>query len=678
MSYRTEKTNQGIEIVIDGFEKGIAESPYKGIGDMRNVDPLTIPEEASVAMAPTAMLTQGKITDVTFTVDPATEIFTYDGVIPLEVNTVIFVTNSGGALPTGMSANTPYYIKTVPSATTFTVSAVSAGGATLDVTGAGSGTNTFSTLQMGTPKFYTSALIESRYSYFMLDSNGRAWIYGNQNYGSTAKWTYMYNLADETFPGNGNGLIAWKGWLFVWESNSLRVIPLLENNLSSLAFLTTKANWSAWKTATDILNLTSTLASHYAIIGQDDTIYFCNGHGVGSILEIAGQTFAPNTGRTVTDGETVNGDATITSANINFTNLDIGAEITGDGIPAGTTIIRINSESSAEMSTDATSTNSGATFAIEQSATFNSLAVDIPSTDEAICLAELGTNLLIGGMNNFIYPWDRVSPSYAFPIFLSESYVSRMVTVNTVTFIFVGRRGRIYVTNGSNANLYWKMPDYLSGTVNPTFIWTDATFTRNLIFFGVQCKKNDGTVVNEYGGLWALTPEGGAGWLINQMSYGTYSGYVSALYSYRGDNKSAVTTNGVFGNSTGYGLFVGWYDGTNGGHDKGTSLPYTGGQAYVTSDMIPVGTFLDKKTFEQLEFKLTSPLVTGESVTLYYRPNLTDAFVQVPILQGGGVGELSGVATVNFENVEWVQIRAFLTGTGTTPSFNRLRQLRIK
>jgi hypothetical protein len=50
-------------------------------------------------------------------------------------------TNSGGALPTGLVAGTTYYIRTVPLTTTFTISAT-LGGAQLNVSDNGTGTNT--------------------------------------------------------------------------------------------------------------------------------------------------------------------------------------------------------------------------------------------------------------------------------------------------------------------------------------------------------------------------------------------------------------------------------------------------------------------------------------------------------------------------------------------------------
>lgn len=695
MSYKTEKTTAGMDIVIDGFDKGIAPSPYLGIGDMRNIDPTTIPEEASVAMAPVAMITQGAITSVTFTVDPATDIFTYDGVVPLEVNTCITVVNSGGALPAGLAIDTAYYIKSTPSSTTFTVSSVSAGGALKNITDAGSGTNTFSTINMGTPAFIKQGGYEndpvglqSNNLYFLLDSNGRCWLLNNSSFGSTNKWVYMHNLGSEALAGvsgTGNGLAVWKNWVFVFEISGIRIIPLIDAGQSTLAFLTTKGNWNGFQDAGNSINLGNlgkATVSHYAIGGQNGELYFCNGYSVGSVIEQPNETFAPNVGRNVSDGVTTNNSTTITSASMAFTTYDIGASITGTGIPTTAVILHVNSASSVEISVAATASGSSITFTIPTSYSYAGDALNIPTSDETICLELLGTNLLVGGIQNYIYVWDRIvrggSGSYNSIIFLSEDYTSRMVTVNSTTYIFAGRRGRVYVTNGSNANLFYKIPDFLTGTVNPTFIWRDANFTRNMIFFSFSVRANGGSLAI-MGGLWALEIDNKAGWLINKLSYNTYAGYASAITPNSGDTKSTTSLTGVFGDNQGYGLFIGWNDGTNGGIDRQDNNPYTGSQAYIDSDMIPVGTFLTKHNFQNVEFKLTTPLVTGESVALYYRENVTASFTLVPILEGGAVGDLSGFGNVNFENVQWIQVRAMLTSTiSTTPSFCRLRELRIR
>lgn len=93
MSYTIENK----DIVISGWENGISNNPYVGISDMRCVDPVTIPGEVSVAPSLQIVNTQAPITSVAFTCDHTTDVFTYNGVVPLEVATAITFTNVGGA-----------------------------------------------------------------------------------------------------------------------------------------------------------------------------------------------------------------------------------------------------------------------------------------------------------------------------------------------------------------------------------------------------------------------------------------------------------------------------------------------------------------------------------------------------------------------------------------------------
>lgn len=595
MSYTIEKTKAGQDIIINGWENGISQDPYSGISDMRNVDPITIPGEISVARGTESNFTPINISNVTVIVDNTTSVFTYNGTIPLTIGTPVRFTNSGGALPAGLLASACYYILTIPTPTTFTIS-LSAGGTQKLVTDNGSGTNTFTAINMGTPQEIVGQGTAQGF-YIMYDSNGRVWGYLSVAPGTyNNRWIYLNNLTNETTPTNAIGnIVQWKGYILLLTSNGVGYCQV--DNFSTM---TLKTSWHlTWQSA---LNG----SKHKALVDYDYSLYFCNGSAVGSLLEVEGKTFDP---------------------------------------------------------TDATTYN------------YNAETLLIPSFDTTTCLALLGVNLLIGGMLNYIYPWDKVSVGYNSPIFLSENYISRMVTVNTTTYIFAGYRGRIFITNGSNANLFWKIPDFLSNTTSPYFTWTDATFNRNQLYFGFRCQSNSATTINQYGGLWAIDISGSqanAPRLENIMSYNTYSGYVSAVCQFRGVSYSTVPSN------DGYGLFIGWNDGSVGGIDKGISSPYTGGQAYVTTDFLPVGLFLTPKTFTNIEFKLATPLVTGESVALYYRKNITEAFVALPITEGGAVGELSGIAKGNFQNVQWIQIKAVLTSIATNPSYCRLKEIRIR
>lgn len=68
--------------------------------------------------------------------------------------------------------------------------------------------------------------------------------------------------------------------------------------------------------------------------------------------------------RSVTDAVTVDGDATVTSADANFVATDLGASVSGDGIPAGATIAAVTDEHTIELSSPATSSNNPADLTI--------------------------------------------------------------------------------------------------------------------------------------------------------------------------------------------------------------------------------------------------------------------------------------------------------------------------
>lgn len=80
-------------------------------------------------------------TTVGYTANVSTDVFTATS-HGLSNGTIIFFQNTGGAVPAGLSLNTPYYIITATT-NTFQVSATS-GGSAVNITDTGSGTNTYS------------------------------------------------------------------------------------------------------------------------------------------------------------------------------------------------------------------------------------------------------------------------------------------------------------------------------------------------------------------------------------------------------------------------------------------------------------------------------------------------------------------------------------------------------
>ena len=628
MSYRLE----GKDIVIEGFQDGIADSPYQGIADMRGVNITSVPGEASVNFKTSAMTIPPAVNALAFTVTNAGDLFTvsstsgwYNG-MAIVFNTIVSAT--------GFSTNRVYYVGNI-SGSTFQIfesllgitgAVVIGGGTPVTVTADGSGTLT--SYQLAKPTHactdngetftLTSAGVPSVASY-IIDSKNQVWLLVSNNIGSQPNplptGTLLFAGNRSSTVGSGvNSIVVWSGYLFVFRGGAT---DYWDMDLTVAPVSTWAYSWAGFSPRVSTPSLR-------AIAAQDNAVYICNGSSVASILENPNETFDP------TDNTTY---------------------------------------------------------------TANSDALILPEGDKAICLAELGTNLLVGGTRSFVYPWDRVSPSFAYPLVVPERYISMILSTNSNAYIFAGNRGNIYITNGANVELYKKIPDYVTGSQQPYFIFGgaesvnstaasgtapsgDGLYWRNQIYFSFVTKSNSGSTLTTTTGLWAIDTTTGALRLAIKMSYNTYAGKVAA-----------VIPDLMTFNPYGEGLFCAWEDG-NGtvGVDNSVATPYAGGETYIDTDIVPVGTFLDKFTSTQVEWKTSVPLGnngTSETIAIYYRSNLSDSFTLIGSTTVSSAAtedqpNLSDVYQANFQKVQWIQLRVVLTSNATTPTYNRLTQLRIR
>lgn len=601
MSYTIERGTG--DVIISGFESGIANDPYEGISDIRNINLISIPKEASVNFS-TAQISPIGGSGTVSSANAGTKIITYSGTI-FSGDAVVFSMQSG----LGVVVGTTYWIVVLGGGTAQLYS----GYGLTSLVSVTNGTGTFASVTMGQPKYFQYAL--SAFSYFMLDSLGQVWsnMLTNPNDSPVNAWRYTGNIVGN---GNGNGLVYYSasnytttgtGYIFVFENSRINYATLSSN--TSLIwtygwnFLTGTTGNSAGSCG--LKSPVNPAYIHEALVAPDNKVYFCDTNWISRFYQSSPTTpFVPTN-------------------NITYT-------------------------------ADQTSV--------------------LPFTDVAQCLTPLGNNLLIGGMNNIIYPWDTFSQLPLYPIFVAESNIVKMVTVNTNAYIFVGNRGRIWYTNGSQAQLYKKVPDHLSGTVEPYYTWGGATSNKNQLYFSALVTSNAGVANNNYGGVWAIDLDSKAIRLVNKLSYGTYAGYATAIIS-----NFAIAPAGT-------GLYIGWNNGASTfGIDTTISAPYSGGQATIDSDLIPIGTFLMPTTNGRVEFKLAVPIVSGESVKLQYRQSFADAFTDVDsntIFNFSNIGSTwNGYAAayqnVPFQKSQWIQIRAVLTSTATSPSFVRLTELRL-
>lgn len=627
MAYRFDQYDKSL--VIDGWQSGIAPNPYDGISDMRNVLAFSVPGEISVGFSTgsvSAVISAGTVTALAAG-SGTTVVFT--GATGLENNMAISFTSV--ASYTGISAGTTVYWIGVLGGSQFSMFSDYQLLNIVTLSGSGNAGFTvhspnFSNYQGTQPNKVTRS--SNSGVVYILDSKGKVW--SNKRLTSVNNyWTYIGNVPHSgSFIGdnsNGNGIVFYQAsssgstnaYILVFSDSS---IDYFNESTFTVSHGWNPATGTTGQSAPYLNSGAASGNSHDSLVGQDNVVYYCDGSFVGSFFEKSGQTFSP--------------------------------------------------------------TNT-ATY------TFNSKALGLPSIETATCLAELGVNLLVGGIRNLIYPWNRTGTiqgnsilnSYTYPIWLSESNVQRIVTVNTNAYIFVGNRGRIHITNGSQAQPWLKIPDHLSGTVEPYYVWGGVVANKNQLYFSVAATNNDGTANTNYGAIWAVDLEHRGMRVVNQMSYNSYAGLATAIYAIT-PLPTLVT------NPSGAGLYMGWcsgsliksgnsiiFSGGSSGIDQTTSNPFTNSQAYIDSDLIPIGTFDQPRNFQRIEYLLTKPLVSGESISLQYRTDFSQGFTT--IATDSTAGNFTNGWPVSFSNTKWIQIRAVLNSTTTNPSYVRLKQIRL-
>lgn len=344
--------------------------------------------------------------------------------------------------------------------------------------------------------------------------------------------------------------------------------------------------------------------SHKAITPINDKVYFCNGTAVGSLTEITLNAFDP--------------------------------------------------------------TNT-ATY------TLNTATFQLPSYDIAQSIAQLGSGtsnstitILVGGSQNIIYPFLTSGTSFQTPIYIADYFIKNMVSVNQSVYIFPGNvqgRGRIYISNSVQAQLFFKIPDSITGYDDPYYTWGDIIFHRNNLVFGFFANKNDGSgAIISMADVWALDLDSKAYRSISSLS--TNAGYANATVLIPDQSNSA---------GSGFAYIVGYTD-NNSTNAIGRSSTTSGvGISVIKTDQVPVGTYFNKYTFNSAEVKLQTPLASGESIDLIGYSDNVSAGTTFSLTT---VGAISGQTSASFEGSQWLQFQLTLIGNSQT-SGCRLKEIRV-
>lgn len=545
-------------LIINNWQQGIADSPFLGFGNMKMVDIELFPGSVKCQKKPTALFHTPL--SAAFTADPATDICTLTSGTISETGVAVTLTTTG-TLPTGLATSTTYFIIKLTSSTFYLATTLQNANAStaINITGAGSGTHTITTINPGTIRHIVKD--QRTDTLFMQDSNGRVWYPGGGTY-TLLNGNTLTNAA-------GNGLVIFSTAATL--AGSATYLLAFRNAAIDIVNIYSTANREnpSWSNSWQSLNSGAGSGnSHHVIQGQDQILYFCDDKYVGSIKENLGFTFDPS---------------------------------------------------------------SGSSF------TFNNQALDFPAYEIAQCLEELGTYLLIGGKNsNKIYPWDRLSSSYALPIDVPERQILRMKNSGGMVYILAGTNGNIYTTQGSYVNLFKKIPAHIYNA--------SATIQSNPVTWGGIALRNGALLIGLSGltsgnsGVFLLFPDGR---LTMDNIPLSGSANVTAIY--------AETDHYTFGYSAGAAAI------------SDASSRYSDGSSVIESEFYQLGTKTSPVSFATCEIQLASP--TTGSVEILYRRDRTSSFTSYTTftLDGSTLSFESDVGSI--ENIENIQFQLKLIGS---------------
>ncbi len=712
MSWKIDQSTG--DIVIDGWEQGIATSPHKGIANIQNAN---ISTETNEVMASFKRIqqSQGGDTSTNHEIDPVDTSHLSTAFSLLSGSWINITASTISGLSTGN-----YYVQN----STGTASGGSAISLQLSsfynsspLSGFGAtGTATFNLIRvMAAPLASATEPYNNgtqQYRYYILDNQGLVWVYDTAS--SPAQGTLNWFLPDYALVAGATGIGILNGWLHIFVNNLIFCKSTVNLGDST-------ANSTVWSIFASGQILTS--QTHFAYSGHQGRMYWTDGNYIGSIFPNTSllsstsnvQSYASYTGSgtTGTISRIINGSIpyngssnsfripavffhSLTASGANPAALSIGTIYYIKYLPSSSgftdnSTFEVYAAEAGGMALDVASGSVGTQYFStyypvssggEATITFTPEALNLPFYETAISMSEVGSTVVIGTRLNTLYPWNQVDVTPSDLIPLPENNATFMLTVNNMAYIFAGNKGNVYVTNGSTASLVLTVPDYCAGIagtpssyIEPYFVWGGAAYVRGRVYFSILDQTS--TKAGNCGGVWSFIPTqnffigqdtGLSLRLENQNSYGTYNGYCPVILASQVQNVRSPQFWSSWQSSTSSPTY---------GIDFTDTV--TASAATIETDLIPTGTMLKKETFKQIEYKLAAPLVSGDSVSISYRLNASDSYVALANLNTDSPTSLSGYYPASFEKGQWLQLKVTLAPlSGTNSSFVRLTELRIR
>lgn len=303
----------------------------------------------------------------------------------------------------------------------------------------------------------------------------------------------------------------------------------------------------------------------------------------------------------------------------------------------------------------------------------------LPKNTYGVTLATIGDKLLIGTQKGYSYSardqfgyaglvvWDYVSANADNIIEINENGMNAMISNKNQAYFSAGNDGNIYVTDGTNYQKIKRLPFNRSGFyVASSWVYPNAMCInqRGNLLIGLSANYDANSPTTT--GFWEIGLQQN---FPTHLPFFSRDGNLGNVSNVRFGSVRVLDDNNLaFGVQSGstYELSV-----------TSTSLN-TGYTARWRTQAYLVGDARNKKTYEQLEFLLSKPLITNQGIKISYRTNLTDDFTEIDTWTYATIGSvLSHFAPAEITGAEIVQFEIALNYTSAIfgKNVNLLRTL---
>lgn len=324
---------------------------------------------------------------------------------------------------------------------------------------------------------------------------------------------------------------------------------------------------------------------------------------------------------------------------------------------------------------------STAAVGVAPTATVDLALIELPDGEAATTIAPIGTYMIIGtqasngswfnGVNGNVanlYLFDGVgtdnSPNSLVGS-LNEACIQSMLSIGNALYVMAGIRGNLYKTNTASFIKIKRIPyNQRNAFGNTTRVYPNAmsvNVSGNLLI-GTSTLEDAFTGNDTRHGVWEVSlSEGYPTVFKQQVSTGNVG------------QTNPLTVGVIFsGKQT---TIIGYKDGSSYGLDTTDQTPYPTG-ATIETKLVLIASRVERKTFKQLEYLLGKLLVTGQSITLSYRKNLTDSYTAWKSFTFSDLGAvISHNTNAALDEIEILQIKIELAQTASATKNIELMRL---